>query len=373
LFRLGLIINPVAGMGGPVGLKGTDGEEVLRLAFSKGAVAQSPERASRVLKHLKKAQHKFSLLTCPGSMGGEIVRSCGLEFKTLPMETGKVTSPDHTRRAAALMMEHPVDLLLFAGGDGTARDIASAVGENQLCLGVPAGVKIHSSVYAISPEHAGEIVLDLIEGGRSSSFLAEVMDIDEEAFRADQLKARLYGYLKVPRVEKGLQALKTGSAATEKASQQAIAAFFAEEMDPETLYLIGPGSTTRELLQWLGQEGTLLGVDALRNGHIVKRDLNEKECLELLYQVENRATIVVTPIGGQGFIFGRGNQQFSPEVIRRVSKDHILVVATPGKMQSLQGSPFRLDTGDPEMDHNLCGIYRVLTGYREIAFYRAEK
>ena len=361
-------------MGGPVGLKGTDGEDILQLALSRGATAQAPERASHVLNHIKNVQHKFSLLTCPGKMGGEIVQSCGLEFETLSMEIGKVTAPDHTRRAAALMMERSVDLLLFAGGDGTARDIVLAVGEKQLCLGVPAGVKIHSSVYAISPYHAGAIVLNLIEGSRPRSFLAEVMDIDEEAFRADQLNARLFGYLKVPRVEKGLQALKTGSAATEKANQQAIAAFFAEEMDPGMLYLVGPGSTTRELLRCLGEEGTLLGVDAVKNGSIINKDLNENDCLALLDRTENnRAKIVVTPIGGQGFIFGRGNQQFSPEVIHRVSRDHILVVATPGKMQSLQGKAFQLDTGDPDLDHSLSGIYRVLTGYREIAFYRAEK
>lgn len=361
-------------MGGPVGLKGTDGKDILQLALSRGATAKAPERASQVLNHLKKVKQEFSLLTCPGSMGEEVARSCGLEFEILPLEIGKVTSPDHTRRAAALMVEQSVDLLLFVGGDGTARDIVSTVGDNQLCLGVPAGVKIHSSVYAISPQHAGEIVLNLIKGGRPRFFLAEVMDIDEEAFRADQLKARLFGYLKLPRVEKGLQALKAGSAATEKANQQDLAAFFAEEMDPEMLYLVGPGSTTRELLRWLGQKGTLLGVDAVKNGRIINRDLNEKDCLMLLEEADNnRATIVVTPIGGQGFIFGRGNQQFSPEVIRRVSREHILVVATPVKMQSLQGRAFQLDTGDPDLDHFLSGIYRVLTGYREIAFYRAKK
>lgn len=87
--------------------------------------------------------------------------------------------------------------------------------------------------------------------------LAEVMDIDEEAFRLDQLKARLFGYLKVPGVQRGLQVLKAGNSAAETFSQQAIAVLFVEELDPGKLYLIGPGTTTRAILQALGQEGTL--------------------------------------------------------------------------------------------------------------------
>ena len=372
MLKIGLIINPVAGMGGPLGLKGTDGEAVLKMALEKGALPRAPSRAASVLKAIDNEQNRFHIITCPGPMGSDTVQSCGIDFETVPLEIGEKTRPEDTRRAASLLRERFVDLLLFVGGDGTARVIFSAVGEGQLCLGVPAGVKMHSSVFALSPLHAGGIVLELIRGRRPRPRLAEVMDIDEEAFRLDQLKARLFGYLKVPGVQRGLQVLKAGSSAAEAVAQQAIAAFFVEEMDPDQLYLIGPGTTTRAILQALGQEGTLLGVDAVRNGRIVGKDLNERDCLELLDEKGgDRAMIVVTPIGGQGFILGRGNQQLSAGVVRRVTRRQILVVATPEKLQSLRGHPFRLDTGDPDLDRELCGIYRVLTGYRETSFYRA--
>ncbi len=373
MFRLGLIINPVAGMGGPLGLKGTDGEEILELVLKKGALPQAPSRAAHVLKALSQEKDKICLLTCPGPMGADTASQCSMPFETIPLEINQKTLPEDTRRAAKMLQESSVDLLLFVGGDGTARDIGAAVGERQLCLGVPAGVKMHSSVFALSPHHAAEIALGLIKGRRPQPRLAEIMDIDEEAFRADQLRARLFGYLPVPGSQRGLQVLKAGSSASEKAKQQAIAAFFVEEMDPNRFYLIGPGTTTRAILQALGQIGTLLGVDALQDGKIMGKDINENDCLAFLDQAGfEQATIVVTPIGGQGFILGRGNQQLSAEVVRRVSKKQILVVATPDKLQLLRGSPFRLDTGDPELDRQLCGIYRVLTGYRESAYYRAE-
>ncbi len=373
MLRIGLIINPVAGMGGPLGLKGTDGEKVLKLAMEKGALPQAPSRAASVLKAISKDKDKFQLVTCPGVMGSDMAHACKISFEVIPMEIGENTIPDDTCRAASLLKERSVDLLLFVGGDGTARDIVSAVGENQLCLGAPAGVKMHSSVFALSPHHAGEILSELIKGRRPRPRLAEVMDIDEEAFRSDQLRARLFGYLKVPGVQRGLQVLKAGSPAAEAVTQQAIAAFFVEEMDPDKLYLIGPGTTTREILRKLEHEGTLLGIDAIRNGETVGKDLNEKDCLKLLDQIgADRTVIVVTPIGGQGFILGRGNQQLSAEVVRQITRKQLLVVATPEKLQSLRGNPFCLDTGDPELDRKLCGIYRVLTRYRETSFYRAE-
>ncbi len=372
MFKIGLIINPVAGLGGPLGLKGTDGAEILKVALAKGALPRAPSRAASVLKALKHDHNRCQIITCPGPMGSDTVKGCGLSYETLPLKTGAKTTPGDTFRAAKLLHERFVDLLLFVGGDGTARDIYSAVGEEQLCLGVPAGVKMHSPVFALSPHHAGEIVLELIRGRRPRPRLAEVMDIDEEAFRLDQLRARLFGYLKVPGVQRGLQVLKAGSTVAEAFSQQAIAAYFSEEMDPSKLYLIGPGTTTRAILEALGQEGTLLGVDAISRGRVVGKDLSEKGCLELLDEAgADRAMIVVTPIGGQGFILGRGNQQLSAGVVRQVTKKQILVVATAEKLQSLRGDPFRLDTGSPDLDRDLCGIYRVLTGYRETSFYRA--
>lgn len=373
MFKLGLIVNPIAGMGGSVGLKGTDGTETLQMALQRGAVPSSPKRAAFVLEKLSSISDKFQLITCPGIMGEDIAKKCDIACEVLKMDVTDNTKPDHTRQAAGMLLQENVNLLLFVGGDGTARDLAAVVGEKHLCLGVPAGVKIHSSVFALSPSYAAEITGGLIRGRKARSRLAEVMDIDEDAFRAGEVKASLFGYLLVPGVERGLQVLKAGSPASESVRQQAIASYFVEEMNNDYLYLVGPGTTTRELLRKIGCEGTLLGVDALKGDQLIGEDLNEKECLAIIESFSGSGIrIVVTPIGGQGFIFGRGNQQLSPRVISKVGRDGIMILSTPEKLQALQGRPFRIDTGDPILDIKLTGFYRVYTGYRESTYYRVE-
>ena len=373
MFKLGLIVNPIAGMGGSVGLKGTDGAETLQMAIKRGATPSSPDRAVFVIDRLSAVINQFQLITCPGKMGEVIARKSGIDCEVLAMEVKENTRPEDTRLAADMLLRKSVDLLLFVGGDGTARDLVSAVGEQQLCLGVPAGVKIHSSVYALSPRYAAEICEDLIRGRKARPRLAEVMDIDENAFRAGAVKARLFGYLLVPGVERGLQVLKAGSPASEKVRQQAIASYFVEEMNHDYLYLIGPGTTTRELMRKFGYEGTLLGVDALKGKILIGEDLSEKECLAFMEKHSGaELRIVVTSIGGQGFILGRGNQQLSPRVINNVGREGIIILCTPEKLQALKGRPFRIDTGDPELDFELAGVYKVLTGYRESTYYRVE-
>ena len=373
MFRLGLIVNPVSGMGGRVGLKGTDGADCLARARELGAVPLAPGRAGQALRLLLPAREEILLHTCPGPMGETAAAEAGLDFGTVGPEVGPETGPEDTKAAARLMADLGVDLLLFAGGDGTARDIAGAVGERVLCLGIPAGVKIHSAVFASSPLHAGELVLSLVRGRRAAKRLAEVMDIDEEAFRQGEVRSRLFGYLAVPGDRKRLQGLKAGSPKSEAVLQQAIAADLLEGMEPGVLALIGPGSTTRELKRLLGFEGTLRGVDAVKDGRLVAEDCGEKELLGLIAREPGgNVRIVVTPIGGQGFLFGRGNQQFSPEVLRLVGSKNIRVAAVPGKIAALGGAPLRLDTGDPALDRELAGYYKAATGYRESIMVRVE-
>ncbi len=372
MFRLGLIVNPVAGMGGRVGLKGTDGAECLARARELGALPLAPGRAGQALRLLP-ASEEFRFFTCPGSMGETAAAEAGLPAELIDLPVGPETGPGDTKLAARMMAEAGVDLLLFAGGDGTARDIAEAVGEKVLCLGIPAGVKIHSAVFATTPLHAGEMALSLIRGRRAARVLAEVMDIDEEAFRQGEVRSRLFGYLQVPSDRKRLQGLKSGSPKSEAAIQKAIAEDLAEGMEPGVLYFIGPGTTTRELKRVLGFDGTLLGVDAVKDGQLLAADCGERRLLELMaLEPEGKVRIVVTPIGGQGFLFGRGNQQFSPEVLNLAGWKNILVAAVPGKLVALGGSPLRLDTGDPHTDRALSGYYRVTTGYREAVMVRVE-
>lgn len=377
---IGVIVNPIAGMGGRVGLKGTDGD-ALRMALERGAVPNAAVRAAeclRELRELTRSDAPFTLYAGRGQLGEDAAGSAGIESIAIDgaSRPGEPTTAEDTVAVARAMKERSVDLILFAGGDGTARDICRAVGEDCLALGIPAGVKIHSAVYARSPLSAGRLAADLISCRlpRNSEKLAEVMDIDEDAYRAERLDARLYGYLRVPYERGRVQNLKSGSPASDASSQMSAAMGAARliEAEPETLFLIGAGTTNRALLSALGVEGTLLGVDAFMGGKILATDMCEREILNML-DAHDRAKIVVTPIGGQGFVFGRGNQQFSPEVVRRVGAKNIIVAASPSKITSLGGAPLLLDTGDAALDGELEGYMRVVTGPGTFVMYRVEQ
>ncbi|MGC8873850.1 MAG: ATP-NAD kinase family protein [Chloroflexia bacterium] len=365
--RLGLIVNPVAGLGGRVGLKGSDGEEIQRQARALGALAPAAERAAAALERLRPAAEEFELITYPAEMGEAVARGCGLEPTVIGEITpGRTTAAD-TRRAAREMMDRGVALLLFAGGDGTARDVYDAIGEDLPALGIPTGVKMHSAVFGTHPTSAGELAL-LFLRGKVGLREAEVMDIDEEALRQGQVRARLYGYLRIPFERQLVQSLKSPSGPGEREAMRAIAADVAEGMVPGVAYVLGPGTTTRAIAERLGVPKTLLGVDVVRDGQVVALDVNEAYLLRL--SQEGPVKVIVTPIGGQGYLFGRGNQQISPAVLRRIGRENILVVSTSQKLQALGGRPLLVDTGDPDVDRWLCGYYRVITGYRERTVYR---
>jgi predicted polyphosphate/ATP-dependent NAD kinase len=361
--RLGLIVNPVAGIGGTVGLKGSDGPEIQRRALELGAVPQALHRTSEALDRLK-ATTRPQIVTYPREMGEDAVRASGLEPTVVgAIASGETTAQD-TRDAAQMMLRLGVDLLLFAGGDGTARDIYEAIGLRLPALGIPAGVKIHSAVFATNPRAAGELAALYLQGRGVSLREAEVMDIDEEAFRQGVVSARLYGYLRIPFRTSLVQNLKMPSAG-EEASLASLACDVVERMEADCLYIIGPGTTTRAIASELGLDKTLIGVDVVLNGELVAADVNEAQLLDLLRV--RRAKIIVTPIGGQGCIFGRGNQQISPRVLKQVGRDNILVVSTPEKLHALDRRPLWVDTGDPAVDALLAGYVQVVTGYHERA------
>jgi len=365
--RLGLIVNPVAGIGGRVGLKGSDGAEIQKKALALGAVPQSLNRAIQALERLKPVD-ELEVITYPGEMGEEAARACGLEPTVIGSIKLGETTPEDTMNAAREMLRLHVDLLLFAGGDGTARDIYNAIGDSLPVLGIPAGVKIHSAVFGANPMSAGDLAASYMWGKVSSLREAEVMDIDEEAVRQGIVSAKLYGYLKVPFQRRLLQGLKTPSSPGERTAMAAIAADVVSNMEDGWLYIIGPGTTARAITSRLGLDKTLIGVDVVAEGKLIAADVNESQLLELLEG--RKAKIVVTPIGGQGYIFGRGNQQISPKVIEKVGKENIIVVSTTGKIHSLRGRPLWVDTGDRAVDEMLSGHIRVTTGYNEQIIYR---
>jgi len=356
-------------MGGRVGLKGTDGLDILEKAVKLGARPQSQNRTIEALKKLKPLKNNLELITYPDKMGEEAANRCGFSPDIIGTLTGTTTTASDTKKAAKEMLDLRVDLLLFAGGDGTARDIYSAVGDSMVVLGIPAGVKIHSAVYACNPTRAGELALLFLEGKAKNMLEAEVMDIDEEDYRKGRLRAKLYGYLKIPFERRYLQRVKAGSPVSEQYSQEAIAHDIAENMSDEFHYIVGPGTTTRAIMEKLNLKDTLLGIDLIHEKKLVGKDLNEAD---LLKEIKGKKTkLIITPIGGQGYLFGRGNQQISPEVIKNVGKDNIIIVATKHKINSLYGRPLLVDTGDGATDRLLNDYFKVITGYREAIIYKA--
>lgn len=372
--RLGLVVNPIAGIGGRVGLKGSDGEEVVRRALALGAAPEAGARTVRALERLDRGTTRLELLVAPGPMGEDAARAAGLAPLVVGELGGDRTTAEDTRRFAAAMAERGVDLLLFTGGDGTAVDVLAAVGDAVPVLGVPAGVKIHSAAFAVSPEAAGTLAAwvarDVAAGARAGFREAEVLDLDEDDYRRGQIVPRLVGYLRVPREPRLVQARKAPSPAGEDAAARAIAADVVEGMEPDRAYVLGPGTTIRAVAERLGVPKTLVGVDVVRDGRLLAADVGEDALLAIVE--EGPAALVVTPIGGQGFVFGRGNQQIGPRVLHAVGREHVVVVATPWKLASLAGMPFRVDTGDPQLDARLAGHVLVTTGYGDRAVYRIE-
>lgn len=373
---LGLIVNPIAGMGGSVGLKGTDGEDMPQRALSLGAEPQASKRSYEALSIISEAMPELPLVTCAGKMGEDTARSSKLTARIIEgvPQDGASTSSADTRLAALELKRLGVDLLLFAGGDGTARDICDALQTDGFAsaelpvLGIPAGVKMHSGVFALTPRKAGETALHFLNDHAAELADAEVMDIDEDAFREGRVSATLHGYLKTPMGGDGVQTTKSGTAPSDSQAAEDIARQVAADMTDDTLYIIGPGTTTNAIARELGVANSLLGVDVVANGKLRATDATERDLLRLTDK--HNSKIIVTVIGGQGYIFGRGNQQISPRVIRRIGRENIVVVATAGKLRALDGRPLLVDTGDAALDDELSGYIRVVTGYRESHIYR---
>jgi predicted polyphosphate/ATP-dependent NAD kinase len=364
---LGFIVNPVAGLGGRVGLKGSDGLAVQQQARELGAVPEAPDRAAEAVKMLKKSAGDLErIVTYPTEMGENVAVHCGFSPIIIgDICHGKTTAAD-TQRAAQEMLALGVDLIMFAGGDGTARNVCEAVGDTVPAIGIPAGVKIHSAVFGVNPASTGRLAALFLRDEIHTLRNAEVMDIDEEAYRQGIVSPRLFGYLKIPYQRRLVQARKSPNPVSEEAVLNAIALDVIDHMD-EDYYIVGPGTTTRPILTNLGLSKTLIGVDVVGGRELVVADANETSLLELF---ENHsAKVVVTPIGGQGYIFGRGNQQISPEVLRRVGLENIIVISAPEKILSLGGRPLLVDTGDHEIDKALSRYMKIITGYGERIVY----
>jgi predicted polyphosphate/ATP-dependent NAD kinase len=363
-FRLGLIINPLAGLGGSVALKGSDG--VAEEALALGAVPKAHLRMRQALEVVQDYRHRIEIITGSGAMGEDLARAMGFSVRVLYQAPAQTQASDTRDLAAALLQEKP-DLLLFAGGDGTARDIFAVVEDNLPVLGVPAGVKIHSGVYGITPKASGMVLKMLLEGELVSLMAADVMDIDETAFRQGTVRAKRFGEMLVPAEPRYVQAVKMGGKEVDELVLADIAADVIENMEDE-MYIMGSGTTVAAVMDALSLDNSLLGVDVIRHRQLVQADLGAAELLNI---TENHPLkLVITLIGGQGHILGRGNQQLSSELIGRIGRDNIIILATKTKLKALEGRPLIVDSGDPELDAALGGYYKIVTGYHDYVMYQ---
>ena len=369
MHKVGFLVNPIAGMGGTVGLKGTDGRKTLREAIRKGAKPVSPGKALRFLEEMQRRDDRVEFLIPPGSMGETIATRLKVRHESIG-RIGRTTTSEDSVRITRLMKKKRADLIVFCGGDGTARDVLKAVGRDTPVLGVPAGVKIFSSVFAINPLAATESTLAFLDG-QIPKKLGEVVDVNEATFRKNRLSVKLFGYLTTPDSGPLIQGSKSATGSSEDGELDAIAEYFVEEIDPVDTYILGPGSTVERIAERLGVKKTLLGVDAVKgDGTLLGRDMNEKALLDLVSKSSTK--IIISPIGGQGFMFGRGNQQISPDVIRRAGIENVTVVGSRSKIEALHPRRLLTDSGDEEIDRQLRGFRRVITGYREEMVVKVE-
>jgi predicted polyphosphate/ATP-dependent NAD kinase len=366
-FRIGFLVNPIAGMGGRVGLKGTD--NVYEKAVSLGAKPVSTKRAVQCLQEFTnnfKEKNSVVWLTCDNNMGKTVLDTVGIEkYEIIYSSSNKITNSEDTLLAASYFLKNNVDIIIFCGGDGTARDIASVIGEKIPILGIPSGVKMHSAVFGINPEATAKILKEYINGQLRIGEV-EILDLDEELYRKGKWKVRLYanalGLLEPTYVQVGKQIF---SEISEDSIKDELAEHILDEMTDhdKTLYLMGSGGTIDYIAQKINVENSLLGIDAVFNKQTIAKDVNEAQLLKLINHYKS-VKLILSPIGAQGFIIGRGNLQLSPKVIRKIGLENIIIISTPSKILS---TPFlRVDSGDVSLDKDFHELEMMLVviGYR---------
>ncbi len=368
--KIGLIINPWAGIGGSVALKGSDGSAIRDKAIARGAQPQAQQRTAVALKPLHSVAQFYQLYTVEGQMGGDLLLSLGLKHQNIYHPKAAMTSSADTKAAMKILQGREVDILVFAGGDGTARDIVDALYKPLPVIGIPAGTKIHSAVYCISPHAAGELLVKLLAGEVLDLKKASVMDINEDLFRQGKLRAKQYGELLTPDEPQFVQAAKSAAPENEANHIFDIAEDVVEHMEDEHLYIMGSGRTVAAVMDLLSLQNTLLGIDVLLNKAVIGKDVTANQLLALLKTFEDLPrTLYVTVIGGQGHVFGRGNQQLTAQVLGIIGKYNIQIIASRNKILALAGRPLVSDCGDEEMDCWLAGRWGILVGYHETILY----
>ncbi|MGM0480590.1 MAG: ATP-NAD kinase family protein [Pseudomonadota bacterium] len=369
---IGFVINPFAGIGGAVALKGSDGKATREKALQLGAEPRAGHRAGQALAVLNRYRDKLQFITAAGAMGADVLQSQGFDYRSVYQPDEPQTSAEDTQQAVHSIQQQGVDILVFAGGDGTARDVYQCIDDTQLVLGIPAGVKIHSGVYAVSPKAAGRVLERLVNGQLSSLQQADVMDIDEQLFRQGVVKARRFGEMLIPAELQYVQAVKMGGKESDELVLADIAAEVIERADDHHL-IMGSGSTVAAIMEEMGLPNTLLGIDWVYQQNVLASDLTEAQLYQRVKVLERgQIKLVITLIGGQGHIIGRGNQQLSPRILRHVGRENVYLVASKKKLEGLQGKSLLMDSGDEALDQAWSGLIAVITGYHDEVLVRLQ-
>ncbi|MBT6559607.1 MAG: ATP-NAD kinase [Gammaproteobacteria bacterium] len=380
-----MLLNPLAGIGGAVGLKGSDGIELQALAKQRSGTPQAAMRTQVFLQQLNtllgSQTEQIQWFTWAEEMGASALALAGLDAQVIGRSEGPSSGHD-SQVAASTLSAEGIDLLVFAGGDGTARDVLLGVNAQTTVLGLPSGVKMHSGVFAISPAAAAEVVAALAVGGLVGRMAREVRDYvpinkskDEDSLQAPRaVGTQHFGDLWVPESSGFLQQMKIGGMEDESLVVAEITNYMLDEFgaDQERAYIFGPGSTCLSIKQAFGIEGTLLGCDVLLPGGDILLDQTAADLLAL--SQTQRLHLIMSFTRNQGFLFGRGNQQITAELIRQLSgPDDITIVGSRTKLASLDSRALLVDTGDAELDQELSRVYPILTGYDEFLLYRVAR
>lgn len=361
-------MNPLAGLGGAAGLKGSDHPDTKRIAEARGVSSQVERRVREVFETLAPQSQLIEVVMPQGSMGLELDPLWNVEAV---YETPASTTAQDTQEVARRLLEARVDLLLFAGGDGTARDIYTVVGKQVPVLGIPAGVKMHSGVFAVAPRAAGSVVRSLIAGQLVAVYEAEVRDIDESAFAQGRVLTRHYGDMLVPDDQLRVQRVKCSGMIDDAIMLEELCCYLCEliEDNSEALWVLGSGGTLKAIKDKLGiEEPTLLGVDIWYQGACVQKDAYESQVHDWVSRAKE-AHIVLSVIGGQGVVLGRGNQQVSARVLKHAGIENIHLVATREKLGALESRALAVDSGDHDLNQALSGYRKVICGYEDFVLY----
>ncbi|MFG1545232.1 MAG: ATP-NAD kinase family protein [Thermoplasmataceae archaeon] len=351
----GFFVNPIAGCGSMQGMKGSD--------YMKMSECRESVSLGLAVEFLRRINHEnITFLIPSGDMGEKAFTIAGLHnYRTIYDPAAPSTSMD-TKKFVEILSKGSPGILVFFGGDGTARDIVDTHPAFPV-IGVPAGSKMYSSVFAISLDSAVRVFNDVASGMVEDFVPSEVIDLDERVYSTGRIETRFYGELLVPNSSRIL--MESKAEYTDDYVQDA-AEYIHDHIENDVDYLIGPGTTCKSVLALFGQKGSILGFDLFRNGRIMETSMNEAR----LYEIASSSTrMIISPIGGQGFLLGRGNREISPRVLKKIDPRNITVIASPRKLENLK--VLYIDTGGEKIAFPQ--YVRVLYGYGKFKMVKVEQ